>query len=173
MAYTAIRIFLGLIFFTAGMSKIFAGHRFPGVIGPPWLADRLAVYDLAFFAKFIAYAQVVIGFLLLTRSWATLGAVACVPMITCILMVTISLRWQGTPYVNTVLLGMNLYLLWRDREKFRGLVGQVTVRHGVALAGVLAAPALSFWNPWAGYGAVGVSLAVLQWRDAWRRQGEQ
>ena len=71
--YPATAIFLGLIFFSSGMGKLFAGHRFPGLIGPVWLAERLAEHGLAFFGQFIAVSQVVLGLALLTPRFRTLG----------------------------------------------------------------------------------------------------
>lgn len=117
----ATRLFLGAIFFTSGMGKLTHGD-FPGLIGPVWLADRLAQYGLAPWAQFVAWSQVVIGLLLLSQRFATLGAVMLVPMITNILVITISLGWRGTPYVNAVLLLMNLFLLAADWKKLRPLV---------------------------------------------------
>jgi uncharacterized membrane protein YphA (DoxX/SURF4 family) len=115
------RVFLGVIFFTAGLSKLTHGMM-PGLIGPPWMEERLAQYGLGLWAQFVAWSQLLIGALLLSQRFATLGAVMLVPMITNILVVTISLEWRGTPYVNSVLLAMNLFLLWADRERLKPLV---------------------------------------------------
>ena len=115
--YSAIASFLGLIFFTGGMSKLYFDHRFPGVIGPVWLADRLQEYGLAFFAQFIAAAQITIGLMVLTPRYRTLGAVMLVPMIANILMVTISLQWRGTPFVLAFFLLLNMALLLHDAPR--------------------------------------------------------
>jgi uncharacterized membrane protein YphA (DoxX/SURF4 family) len=117
----ATRIFLGLIFLTAGLAKLTHGLT-PGLIGPVWLEERLAQYGLGLWAQFVAWSQLLIGVLLLSQRFATLGAVMLVPMLTNILVVTISLQWRGTPYVNAVLLAMNLFLLWADRERLKPLV---------------------------------------------------
>lgn len=110
------RIFLGLIFFTAGMSKLMP---FPGLIGPQWLEQELAPYGLALFARFIAFSQILVGLLLLTRRFATLGAIILFPLLSCILIVTISLNWTGTPYVNAFLLVLNISLLLADYHKLK------------------------------------------------------
>jgi len=115
--------FLGLIFFTAGMAKLYAGHRFPGIMGPVWLEERLAEYDLGDFARFIAFAQVIIGFVLLTLRYITIGALMLLPMVLNILFVTISLHWRGTPYVVGFFLLINLYLLFLDRARLVPLTG--------------------------------------------------
>ena len=115
------RVFLGLIFFSAGLGKITHGLT-PGLIGPVWLEERLAQYGLGLWAQFVAWSQLLIGALLLSQRFALLGAVMLVPMLTNILVVTISLQWRGTPYVNAVLLAMNLFLLWVDRERLKPLI---------------------------------------------------
>jgi uncharacterized membrane protein YphA (DoxX/SURF4 family) len=122
LAVIGVRVFLGLIFFSAGLAKLTHGLT-PGVIGPVWLEERLAAYGLAFWARFVAWSQLGIGALLLSQRFATLGAVMLVPMLTNILVITISLQWPGTPYVNAVLLAMNLFLLWADRARLKPLLG--------------------------------------------------
>lgn len=122
------RIFLGLIFFTAGMSKLYADHKFPGLIGPVWLEDRLAEHGLAMYARFIAWSQVVAGFLLLSQRFASLGAILTFPIILNIFMVTVSMGWKGTPYVNAVFLLMNTYLLLADYHKFKHILSNKSVQ---------------------------------------------
>jgi uncharacterized membrane protein YphA (DoxX/SURF4 family) len=109
---TGIRVFLGILFLTAGIGKLVPG--FPGLMGPPWLEAVLAKYDLALFARFIAYSQILIGWLLLSRKFATIGAVMLLPMLLNILMVTISQNWKGTPYVVCVFLMLNIWFLAAD-----------------------------------------------------------
>lgn len=122
MVISGIRFFLGWTFFSAGMSKLIYPSPFPGWIGPSWLIERLEEYQLGLYAWFIAISQVVIGLLLLTRRFATLGSIMLVPMLLNILMITISQQWQGTPYVVAVLLIMNLLLLLDDYPRLRFLL---------------------------------------------------
>lgn len=114
-----IRVFLGLIFFTAGMSKLYFEHQFPGLIGPVWLEERLAEHDLGMYARFIAGSQIIAGLLLFTQRFATLGAILTFPIILNIFMVTVSMKWQGTPYVNAFLILMNAWLLAFDYHKLK------------------------------------------------------
>ncbi|MDX1628991.1 MAG: DoxX family protein [Fulvivirga sp.] len=114
--FEAVRIFLGIIFFTAGMSKLM---DFPGLIGPRWLEDALAPHGLGLFARFVAFSQIMVGLLLLTRRFATLGAIMLFPLLLCIMMVTISLDWRGTPYVNAFLLILNMSLFIKDYHKLK------------------------------------------------------
>jgi hypothetical protein len=105
------------------MSKVFAGHAFPGIIGPVWLEDELVKYGLGLFARFVAFGQVIVGFLLLTLRFSTLGAVMLVPIVLNILMVTISLQWRGTPYVVAFFLLSNIFVLAVDYQKLLPLIG--------------------------------------------------
>lgn len=106
------------------MVKLYAGHQFIGWIGPPWLVERLAEYELEIFAEFIAICQISIGFMLLTTRYKLVGSIMMIPMIANILMVTISQNWAGTPYVLAVLFSMNLYLIWQYRDFFRPLIDE-------------------------------------------------
>lgn len=124
---TATRLLLGFILFGAGMSKLYENHAFPGIIGPVWLEDELAKYGLALFARFVAFSQVIAGGLLITQRFATLGAILSFPMLLCILMVTISLEWQGTPYVNAIFIAMNAYLLVYDYHKLKFIISDKSV----------------------------------------------
>lgn len=121
-----IRVFLGLIFFTAGMSKLYFEHQFPGIIGPVWLEDRLAEHDLGMYARFIAGSQILAGLLLFTQRFSTLGAILNFPIILNIFMVTVSMKWQGTPYINFVLLSLNAWLLAYDYPKLKFIFTDVT-----------------------------------------------
>ncbi|TAE45939.1 MAG: hypothetical protein EAZ89_20980 [Bacteroidetes bacterium] len=116
-------IFLGLIFFSSGMGKLYADHAFPGIIGPVWLEELLSKHGLGLFGRFIAWSQVLIGFLLLTLRFRTAGAVMLVPMVANIFVVTLALEMPGTPYVLVFLMLLNLCLLWFDRHLLLPLIG--------------------------------------------------
>jgi uncharacterized membrane protein YphA (DoxX/SURF4 family) len=116
-----IRFWLGIILLSAGVTKMFHQLFIP-LIGPPWMEQELEKYNLGFYSVFIAYSQIVIGFMLLVKRFATLGAVMAIPMFANILMITISLHWQGTPYVVTFFLLCNTYLLIYDYHKIKFLI---------------------------------------------------
>lgn len=116
-----IRFWLGIILLSAGVTKMFHGH-FIQLIGPPWMEGELEKYNLGLYSVFIAYSQIMIGFMLLVKRFATLGAVMAIPMFANILMITISLHWQGTPYVVAFFLLCNTYLLIYDYHKIKFLI---------------------------------------------------
>ena len=119
-----ISIFLGFTFWGSGMAKLFFEHKFFGWMGPVWLIDELAKYDLGFYGAFIAYSQVVIGYLLVTTRYKLLGSIMMLPLLANILMVTFSLQWQGTPYIICFFLMLNAILLWQYRDFFRPLIDE-------------------------------------------------
>jgi uncharacterized membrane protein YphA (DoxX/SURF4 family) len=120
------RLFLGYIFFSSGLCKLTHGH-FGQIIGPPLLEDTLAQYGLALFARIIAVMQVTCGILLLSQRFSTVGAIMLLPMNLSILAVTISLGWQGTPYVNGFFVALNLLLLLYDWHKLKVLILQLLI----------------------------------------------
>lgn len=170
------RLLLGAVFFTAGMAKIWPDHQFPGLIGPVWLIEQLEKHQLGTFAAFVAWSQIIIGFMLMTQRFARLGAVMLVPMLLNILLVTISQQWQGTPYIISIFLLMNMYLLLMDFEVLKWLLsdqkntGAKYIRSNyrkdglflVATGIVVVSPLLAHQNLGLGIVAV-VSGLVLVW----------
>lgn len=112
------RLFLGYIFFSSGLCKLSDGH-FGQLIGPPLLIEELKKYQLGGFAIFLAFSQVMIGALILSQRWSLLGLIMLVPMNASILAATISMQWQGTPYVNGFLLILNLLVLLYEWKTLR------------------------------------------------------
>lgn len=163
------RVFLGVMFFCGGMSKLIP---FPGIMGPVWLEEALRPYDLGAYARFIAWAEMVIGVLLFSRRFATIGAIMLVPLLVNILAVVTSMHWRGTPYVVSGFLIMNIYLLWYDRDRlfplltdgpggppFGSWLPDMPAVAGIALC--LIGPPLYAVAPVLGYGSIVLGLAAL------------
>ena len=177
----AIRIFLGLIFFGAGMSKLYFEHQFPGIIGPVWLEERLAEHGLGLYARFIAASQVLAGILLLTQRFATLGAVITFPLILNIFVVTVSLQWQGTPYVNAFFLLLNVWLLIYDYHKLKFIITDRTedlrsIRlkrkslgadkiWSLAIVGIFLSIPLSYQNLSVAWAVCGTMVLLILWNQ--------
>lgn len=183
-----IRIFLGLVFFGAGMSKLYFEHQFPGIIGPVWLEDELSKHGLGFYARFIAGSQVVAGLLLLTQRFATLGAILTFPILLNIFMVTVSLKWQGTPYINAFLLLLNAWLLAYDFHKLKFILTdkpaelkQISLKRIslsadflwiVAVIGILISIPLSYTNLTMAWVLCGLMFPLIIWNQ-WRKKEEK
>jgi hypothetical protein len=112
----SIRFFLGFVLFGAGLVRFTTAF---GLIGPQWLITELSKYGLGFYAQFISFSEIVIGYLLMTNRFGTLGAVMSMPMFANILAVVVSLNWQGTPYVVFSLLVLNIIILLYDWHKLK------------------------------------------------------
>lgn len=121
LAVIGIRILLGFIFFTAGMGKLTQGHYFPLTMFPMSLSKILEPYGLGLWGEFVAWSQVLIGFLLMSQRFATVGAIMSLPLILNIFVVTVSLGFVGTPYLNGFLIFLNLSLLAADYHKLKFL----------------------------------------------------
>ncbi len=115
-----IRWFLGLLFVFSGLAKLIP--HFPNTMGPPNLEASLAPHGLAAYGRFIAISEVGTGLLLLTRRFATIGAVMLVPILVSIIVVTWSLHWVGTPYAVTGFLLLAGVLLFYDYPKLAVLI---------------------------------------------------
>jgi hypothetical protein len=115
-----VRWFLGLLFVFSGLAKLIP--HFPNTMGPPDLEATLAPHGLALYGRFIAVAEVGTGLLLLTRRFATLGALLLVPILSSIIVVTWALNWRGTPYVVCGFLLLAAVLLAYDYPKLAVLL---------------------------------------------------
>jgi hypothetical protein len=177
------RFLLGFVIFTAGMGKVTYGDYFPLTMFPMSLERLLAPHGLALLGHFIAWSQVIIGLLLLSQRFATIGAIMCVPLISNILIVTVSLGFRGTPYLNAFLLGLNIFLLAADYHKIKFLfmddlseARQISLRRtnlkidllwltGTALC--VAAAALHPVSRWLTFGLSGAGIAVFLVCGVW------
>jgi len=176
-----IRLFLGFIFLGAGMSKLYFEHSFPGIIGPVWLEDELTPYGLGMYARFIALSQVIAGLLLITQRFATLGAVLTFPIILNILMVTVSMEWRGTSFVNAFFLLLNSWLLAYDYHKFKFIlsddkeaISEISLKRRSAKADLIWAVAavvilttipLSYVNLYLAWGVCGAMFLLIIWNQ--------
>ena len=113
-----IRLLLGYVFASAGLCKLTAG-QFGQLIGPP-TADMLP--GLEGIWGFLATAQVLTGALVLSGRWGLAGLLALLPLNVGILAYTIGNHWMGTPFVNGLLVGLNVLVLMGEWRALRFLV---------------------------------------------------
>jgi hypothetical protein len=110
---TCYQVLLAVIYFSAGLNKFI---DFPHIIGPPWLIEELEQYGLGLFGYFIALSQTFVGGFLFFMRYRLAACLMLLPMHVCVFIVPVSLGWQGTPYINAVLLYMLLHLLYSERD---------------------------------------------------------
>lgn len=158
-----ISIFLGFTFWGAGMAKLFYEHQFFGWIGPVWLIEELAAYGLGLYGVFIAYSQIIIGYLMVTTRYKLLGSIMMIPLIGNILMVTISLNWKGTPIVLGFLMLLNLFILWQYKDYFRPLIDESTVSHSVKERAVRTTSAHLVWLAGLSLQIISIQISYINW----------
>jgi uncharacterized membrane protein YphA (DoxX/SURF4 family) len=124
------RILLGLAFIPTGLVKLL-GERFTilGLDSPVGLFFE-AMYRSGGYWNFIGTAQVLAGVLLLIPATTTLGAVLFFPIILNIFVITVSLHFQGTPFITGPMLLASVFLLCWDYDRLKFVLFPSTTRSG-------------------------------------------
>jgi len=121
----ATRILLFLGFLPSGLKKLL-GERFT-LLGVDTLVGFFfeALYRTGFYWNFLGLIQLVAGILLLIPKTSFLGALIYLPIIMNIFIIVVSMHFTGTPYVVGLMLLANLYLLFWDYKKLKGVVSVI------------------------------------------------
>ena len=116
------RILLALGFLPSGLTKAL-GNRFTilGLDNPVGFFFE-AMYRTGFYWRFLGLCQLLAAALLVIPGTATIGALVYFPLILNIFVITVSLRFQGTPFITGLMLLANLYLLCWDYDKLKQLL---------------------------------------------------
>ncbi|MFD2569528.1 hypothetical protein ACFSUS_02725 [Spirosoma soli] len=124
-----LRYLIGGAFVYAGWGKALGGRFMPaGTLQlPPEQGISIdlffeALYRTGLWWSFLGLGQVVSGALLMTQRFATLGAVAFLPVSLNIFLITISMDFHGTPIITGLILAGNLGLLVWDYRKLSPLL---------------------------------------------------
>ena len=123
---TRILLFLG--FLPSGLKKVL-GERFTLLtVDTPVGFFFEALYRTGFYWNFLGLVQLVAGILLLVPRTSFFGALMYLPIITNIFIIVTSMHFTGTPYVAGLMLLANLYLLFWDYKKLKGIVSVIFQR---------------------------------------------
>jgi uncharacterized membrane protein YphA (DoxX/SURF4 family) len=115
------RLTLAAAFLPSGFTKLM-GERFTMLpVSNPVGYFFDALYQTGFYYNFIGFMQLFAALLLLFPRTATLGALVYFPIVLNICLITISVGFQGTWVITTLMLLANLYLLCWDYDKLKGL----------------------------------------------------
>jgi uncharacterized membrane protein YphA (DoxX/SURF4 family) len=149
------RLLLAAAFLPSGLTKIL-GNRFTLISTEDPIGYFFeAIYQSGFYYRWIGAAQVTAAILLLIPRTAALGAVVCLPIILNIFIITVSLRFTGTPYITGLMLLASIFLLCWEYNRFRQIrwFAAPAQRSGRLLS----------WEPvlWGCGGAVVFGLAYL------------
>lgn len=116
------RVLLCLAFLPSGYTKL---------VGAPFTALSTqtdigyffdALHRADGFYRLIGAAQMLAGVLLLIPRTSALGVLMYLPLSIGIFAVTVSLHFQGTPYITGLMLLANLYLLAWEYPRWRGVL---------------------------------------------------
>ena len=115
------RVLLALGFLPSGLTKL-SGNRFTilGIDNPVGFFFE-AFYRSGFYWNFIGASQLAAAALLVVPRTATLGALVYFPIILNIFVITVSIGFQGTPFITGLMLLANLYLLCWDYDRLKCL----------------------------------------------------
>jgi uncharacterized membrane protein YphA (DoxX/SURF4 family) len=118
---TLTRVLLAVGFLPSGLTKVL-GNRFTRLgLDTPVGFFFEALYRTGYYWRFIGLCQLAAAALLLLPRTATLGALLYFPIILNIFIITVSMNFTGTPVITGLMLLANLYLLWWDRDRLRGV----------------------------------------------------
>ena len=121
----ASRILLFIGFLPSGLKKL-VGERFTilGVDTPVGFFFE-ALYRTGFYWNFLGLIQLIAGLLLLIPKTSFFGALIYFPIIVNIFIIVVSMHFTGTPYIVGLMLLANLYLLFWDYKKMKGVVSVI------------------------------------------------
>ena len=113
------RILLAIGFLPSGLKKAL-GQRFTllGTDNPVGFFFE-ALYQSGVYWNFIGAAQLLAGLLLVIPRTTTLGAIIYFPIILNIFIITVSMHFQGTPFITGMMLLGSIYLLVWDFAKLK------------------------------------------------------
>jgi hypothetical protein len=123
--YTRFLIGSAFVIAAFGMKKVTGSSHDLSQTPVPTNKIGLLFYALAntgFYWKFIGYAQVVAGLLLMTQKLARLGAVIFFPIVLNIFVITVSLQFMGTPIITGLMLLATVYLLLWDLKVLQYII---------------------------------------------------
>ncbi len=117
-----VRGMLAVGYFLSGLTKAL-GARFTQMpVETPVGHFFDAMYRTGFYYRFLGAAQVLAALLLLWPRTATLGALLYLPIALNIFLVTVSVGFQGTPFVTGMMLLGAVYLVCWDYPRWKGVV---------------------------------------------------
>ncbi len=120
------RYIIGFAFIFASLVKI-QGLRFTAESGAGNPIDSAwhffeTMYQSGLYWRFIGIAQFIAGFLLITQRYAKLGALINLPIITNILVITLSYDFNYTPVITALMFLANILLIIWDWNTFKILI---------------------------------------------------
>ncbi len=128
--YKILQIFTLSLRYLLGSSFVYASiFKIRGIRFTPEASDKTPINTLPHFFEtlfqaghywhFIGWGQLIVGFLLISQIFSTLGAVAFLPIMLNIFVITISFQSTNILIITSLMLLANVYLLLWDWHKLK------------------------------------------------------
>jgi putative oxidoreductase len=116
-----VSILFGLLFINSGLNKLFNYFPIPKDMPVQMLKLMSAFMEIGWLLPLIAVAEIVGGILFITNKFRALGAIIIFPVITGIMLTHITAVPSGLP-MAIILLGINLWVIFENREKYYPMI---------------------------------------------------
>ncbi|WPO82052.1 DoxX family protein [Chryseobacterium sp. JJR-5R] len=121
-----LRYLIGFAFIPSGLVKVM-GHRFTTIeTDNPVGYFFEALYQSGMYWNFLGWVQVIAGILLITQRYATLGALMFFAIISNIWIITLSMSFNGTWIITSLMMFAVIILLIWDKHKLLPIINYNT-----------------------------------------------
>jgi uncharacterized membrane protein YphA (DoxX/SURF4 family) len=121
-----LRYLVGFAFIPSGLIKLM-GERFTAIQADNPIGYFFeALYQSGMYWNFLGGVQVIAGILLMTQRYATLGALMFFAILTNIWIITLSLSFNGTWIITSLMMIAIIILLVWDRHKLLPIINQTS-----------------------------------------------
>jgi len=119
-------LLFGLMFINAGLNKFFNYMPAPTNLPPSMMKVMKAFMDIGWLMPLVGVAEVIGGILFIIPKYRALGAIIVFPVMIGILLTNIFDAPSGLP-IALVLLAVNLWVLFENREKYMPMVSDTKI----------------------------------------------
>ncbi|MFN7494528.1 MAG: DoxX family protein [Cyclobacteriaceae bacterium] len=116
-----VSILFGLMFINAGLNKFFNYIPVPADIPEQLAKFMAAMMEIGWLLPLLGAMEVIGGILFITNKFRALGAIIIFPMMVGIVLTHIFVD-QSTLPVAIVLMAINLWVIWENREKYLPMI---------------------------------------------------
>lgn len=120
--YLSLRTGMALTFILSGIRKL-PGIEFTALpLDNPVGAYFHVMHETGFYWNFIGYFQIGIGILLFLNRYVALSSMLMMPVTINIFLISVSLEMTGTPYITSLMLAGNVFLMLWNYENFMPVI---------------------------------------------------
>jgi putative oxidoreductase len=116
-----VSILFGLMFINAGLNKFFNYIPVPADMPEQLAKFMAAMMEIGWLLPLLGAMEVIGGILFITNKFRALGAIIIFPMMVGIVLTHIFVD-QSTLPVAIVLMAINLWVIWENREKYLPMI---------------------------------------------------